>query len=64
MIKYLGVVLVCSAVYSMIQFRKYWVENFGSHYVPIDIMIEFFLGVLFLVPYFVKEMGKYKSIYI
>ena len=64
MIKYLGLVLVFSAIYSMIQFRKYRVENFGSHYVPVDILIEFFLGVLMLLPYFVKEMNKYQSIYI
>ena len=59
---YLGIVMILHSCYSLSEFRKFKVKYTGSHYIPKDIMVEFFLGIILVVVYVSSLLTKLKSV--
>jgi hypothetical protein len=51
------------AMWSLIEFRKVKVKYTGSHYVPIDIQLEFFIGAFLIFFYITTLFKKLKTIH-
>ena len=59
---YLGLILVFHSCYSLSEFRKLKIKYTGTHYIPMDITIEFSLGIILVLLYVTTLFKNLKNI--